>query len=377
MSKDYYDILGVSKEATEEDIKKAYKKLAKKYHPDISKETDAEKKFKEVNEAAGVLLDKQKRAQYDRFGSTDGFQGFGGGGGGFNPNDFGINLDDIFEQFGFGSGFSSGFGGFSGGRGRSRRRQKQIDIYEELTISLEDVYFGAEKEIKITRDKKCTTCDGKGAEDPKDIKTCPTCNGNGVVIETQRSILGAIRTERICPECNGSGEIIEKPCITCRGSGATQEKESIEVKIPRGIESGVTLRVPGKGDYDKDQNAYGDLYLKIFIKKDPNYEVERSDLYRTLNVNFVQAIIGDEIEFDHFDKKLSLKVPEGTQPGTVLRVKDKGLPHFSSDVKGDLYVKIDVEIPKKTTKKQKEILMEYVKTLKDKNLMSRLKKFFS
>lgn len=376
MAKDYYGILGLDKSASEEEIKKAYKKLAKKYHPDISKEADAEQKFKDVNEAANVLLDKQKKSNYDNYGSAEGPGGFSGGsgfgGGGFNPEDFGMNMEDIFEQFGFG-----GFGGGSGFNRRGPRKpRKEVDIYEELEITLEDVYFGTEKNIPITRDIKCETCEGRGAKSQSDIKTCGTCNGSGVIIETQRSILGAIKTQRLCPTCDGSGEVISNPCETCNGKGANKKRENVSIKVPKGVESGITLRVSGKGDYDKDTKRYGDLYLKVYVKRHSDYEVEGNDLHKTVKINFVQAIIGDEIDIKHFDKTLTIKIPEGTQPSTVLRVKDKGLPQFNSEHKGDLYVKVDVEIPKKTTNKQKEILIEYAKTLKDKNLIDRIRGFF-
>ena len=212
-NKDYYDILGVSKEASKDEIKKAYKKLARKYHPDVSKEADADTKFKEINEAAGVLLDDEKKQSYDTYGSAEGPQGFGGfGGGGFNPGDFGINLDDIFEQFGFGG--RSGFGS-------SRAQQKDTRIQTSLTISLDDVYFGVKKDITVTRDVPCDTCDGVGTKNPSDVKTCSTCNGSGVVIEVQRSFLGAMRTQRACGACSGTGSTISNPCSTCSGSGTT------------------------------------------------------------------------------------------------------------------------------------------------------------
>lgn len=375
--KDYYKVLGIEKSATKEEIKRAYKKMAKKYHPDISKEKDAEKKFKDINEAAGVLLDEEKKQRYDTYGSADGPGGFGGfsSSGGFNPEDFGINLDDIFEQFGFG-GFSgrgqSGFGGFSS----SRSQQKDTRVYEEIEITLEDVFFGVEKNISVSRDVKCDTCDGKGTANEKDVITCSHCNGAGVVVEIQRSILGSIRTQRICPECRGTGKTIKNPCADCMGSGSKTKKETVQIKIPKGIESGVTLRVAGKGNYDNTTNTYGDLYLKVYVKEHKTFDVEGSDLYMNLDINFVQAIIGDDIEFKYFNKKLSLKIPEGTQPLTVLRLKGKGLPFFNYNGHGDLYVKINVNIPTKTTKEQKRILMEYTKTLKDKNLFDRLKNFF-
>ncbi|MFW6282724.1 MAG: DnaJ domain-containing protein, partial [Minisyncoccales bacterium] len=287
-SKDYYKILGVEKGASKEDIKKAYKKLAKKYHPDISKETDAETKFKEINEAAGVLLDDQKKQQYDTYGTADGPQGFGGfGGGGFNPGDFGINIDDIFEQFGFG-----GFGGFGGRSNRRQNSSSQSPLYSEIDINLEDVYFGVEKNISITKEKECSECNGLGAENPGDIKTCETCNGAGMTIETQRSILGLIRTQKVCSTCHGTGQTIKNPCKKCGGSKTEKSKETITIKIPKGIETGTTLRVPGKGNFNPETQTYTDLYVKIFDNEDPNYQVDGRDLYKNLEINFIQAILG-------------------------------------------------------------------------------------
>jgi len=373
MGKNYYKILDIDKSASKEEIKKAYKKLAKKYHPDISKEADAETKFKEINEAAEVLLDDNKKQQYDTYGTADGpqgFSGFSGGSGGFNPSDFGINIDDIFEQFGFGGGF----GGSS--HSSSRKEEKDTSIYKEIEINLEDVYFGIEKKIKVEIEDKCPDCDGKGTKNPEDLKICPDCNGSGVVTQIQRTILGAIRTQRTCPNCHGKGKTISNPCSTCHGNGTKKKRKEITIKIPKGIENGVTLRVQGKGSYDSDTNTYGDLYLKIYVKNNKDYDVQGVDLYKNIDINFIQAIIGDEIEFKHFDKTLSLKIPTGTQPNTILRLKNKGLPYFNYNSQGDLYIKINVEIPKSTTKKQKEILLEYAKTLKDKGFMDRLKSIF-
>lgn len=374
-SKDYYKILEVSKDSSKEDIKKAYKKLAKKYHPDISQETDAEIKFKEINEAAGVLLDDQKRQQYDTYGTADGPQGFGGfGGGGFNPEDFGINIDDIFEQFGFG-GFS-GFGG--GGRGHSRtQRRADTRVYAETEIDLKEVYFGTEKEISISRDDICDECRGLGTKNKKDVQTCDECGGQGFVVQTQRTILGMMRTQKVCPKCHGEGSTIKNPCEKCNGSGTIKKKEKVTIKIPKGVSSGTMLRIQGKGSYDPQSETYGDLYVKIFVNENKIFNVEGEDLYMTLDVNFIQAIVGDEVEIEHFEKDLLLKIPAGTQPGTVLRLKNKGMPYLNYNSYGDLYVKVNVEIPTKITKEQKKILGDYAKTLKDKNFFSRIKGFFS
>lgn len=375
MGKDYYKILGIDKNASKEEIKKAYKTLAKKYHPDISKEKDAEVKFKEINEAAGVLLDDQKKSNYDNYGSETGPSGFGGFGGsssgGFNPNDFGINLDDIFEQFGF-----RGFSESSSYKKQRKRSNQDSAIYEKLEITLDEVYFGVTKIIKVNRNIKCSDCNGKGAKNSSDIETCPVCHGSGVVIETQRSILGSIRTQRVCYNCSGTGEIIKNPCVTCNGKGYNNKKEELEVKIPAGIEEGITLRISEKGNYDPHSDSYGDLFVKVYIKKNKTFEIDGYDLYMNLDINFVQAILGDEIEFDHFEKRLSIKIPEGTQPNSILRLKGKGLPYLNYDSYGDLYVKVNIILPKKTSSEQKKILMDFAKTMKDKGLFDRLKSFF-
>jgi molecular chaperone DnaJ len=375
MAKDYYEILGVSKDASKEEIKKAYKKLAKKYHPDISKEENAAEKFKEINEAAEVLLDDNKRKQYDMFGSVGGnpggfgsqSSGFNGFGGGFGFSDFGINLEDLFEQFGFGGGFSSS----------SRNYDEDLDIYTSIEITLKDVKFGAKKEIQIKRRVKCDACNGSGAKDPSKVETCPNCHGSGVVVEVIRNFLGTIKREKECPVCHGTGKVVKEKCSVCNGKGYIEKKEKIDVKIPKGVEDGVTLRVQGKGNYGNHSGRYGDLYIRIRVKKDKNFEVEGSDLYTSIKINFIQAILGDTIEIDYFDKKLEVKIPEGTQPESILKIKNKGLPYLNSDSNGDLYIRVQVEIPKATTKKQKELLLEYAKTMKDNNLFSRIKSFLN
>lgn len=370
MAKDYYETLGISKEASSEEIKKAYKKLARKYHPDISKEENAEDKFKEVQEAYDVLSDEQKKSNYDKFGSADGMgAGFGGGQGGFSGFGGG-GFEDIFEQFGFGSGF--------GGGGFSSRGRQEVDnnVYKEIEISLDDVYFGVKKDIKIKRDKPCSHCDGKGAKNPSDVETCQTCGGTGTVIGVQQTILGTIRTQKACPDCRGQGETIKNPCSDCHGTGTESSTDTIEIKIPKGIESGTTLRMSGKGSYNKDSKSTGDLFVKVYIQRNKEFEVDGSDLYKTMEINFIQAILGDEIEFDHFDKTLSLKIPSGTQPNTTLRLKDKGLPVLNSSINGDLFIKLKVDIPKKTSKEQRKILIDYAKTLQDKSIFERVKSFF-
>ncbi len=374
--KDYYEILGVSRDASKEEIKKAYKKLAKKYHPDISKEKDAEAKFKEINEAASILLDDKKRKQYDTYGTSEsfdssGFNDFGRGFNGFDPRDFGIDLGDIFNEifddFGFGNRRSSGF----------RSKTKNTDLVTEIDVSLEDVYFGNEKEIKIKRKVKCPTCNGKGAKNYSDITVCPVCGGSGVEVHQQRTFFGTFKTERLCLRCGGRGEVIKNPCQSCKGKGVIEKKEIIKFGIPKGIENGIELRIAGKGDYNSDLDSYGDLYVKVNYKNDSIYDVEGTDLYTSLTINFVQAALGDTIEIEHFKKKLSIKIPEGTQPSTLLRVKNKGLPIYGTSRYGDLYIKVKVRIPTKLSKKQKELLKQLGKDLNKKSFFSNFKNFMS
>jgi molecular chaperone DnaJ len=375
MAKDYYSTLGISKNASNEEIKKAYKKMAKKYHPDISKESNASEKFKEVNEAYSVLSDSSKKSNFDNYGSAEnsGFGGFGGGGsqrssggGGFSSSDFGFDMDDIFESFGFGGG--------SSGR-QSQRAEKEVNIYQNLTVSIEDVYFGKEIEIKVTKDEICSKCDGIGGS-KNDVKTCSTCNGSGVEDIIQKSFLGNIRSQRICSGCKGKGKIIHNPCASCGGEGVEKNKSTLSITIPKGIENGVTLRISKKGHYDSYLKSYGDLYLKINMTVPENIEVEGIDIYKNYDINFIQAILGDEIELEHFDKTLNVKIPKGCQVDTILRIKNYGMPSMSYGGQGDLYLKINILIPKKTSKEQEKLLISFGKTLKDKSLFGKIKSLF-
>ncbi|PLW79364.1 molecular chaperone DnaJ [Candidatus Woesearchaeota archaeon] len=367
--KDYYESLGISKDASKEEIKKAYKKLAKKYHPDLNKgDPKSADKFKEINEAASVLTDDKKRANYDRFGTADEqFQGFGGGSGfdgfgGFGGGDFG-GFEDIFESF---------FGG--GGRRSRKKRGGPIpgdDLRFSMTITLNDAYEGIEKEIRYNRLGTCTTCKGKGAENPDDIETCEMCGGAGQVTQAQRTPFGVFQTTKTCPTCRGEGRTIKNPCKTCQGDGRVDEKKTLKVDIPAGIDEGQSLRINNEGDAGIKGGSYGDLYVQISIKTHKIFERHGRDLYMEMPISITQAAIGGTIEVPTMKGKSTLKIPSGTQSDTVFRMKDKGFPTIGGSARGSQMVKVIVEIPTTLNKKQKELLEEFEKASE-----SPQKKFF-
>ncbi len=360
--KDYYEILGVSRNASKEEIKKAYKKLAKKYHPDINKSPDAAEKFKEINEAAAVLTDEKRRAQYDRFGTAE--EGFGGFSG---FSDFGFDINDIFESF-----FSSSFGGRAS---RRKHHPKGESLRYDLVISLEEAATGTTKEIEVTRLERCKKCNGSGAESRSDIKVCPSCHGEGYVRKTRRTPFGLFSTTATCTTCGGKGKVITKRCKACKGQGLVEASKKIEVKIPKGIDDGYNLRIDGYGNEPAESGKPGDLFVVIHIRDHPVFTRRDSDIYEDLSISFVQAALGDEIDVPTIDGKARMVLPPGTQPGTVFRLKGKGMPVLGSSSKGDLFVTITIDVPKKLTKKQKELLMEFAKATKEH--ISTKKGFFS
>ncbi|NQV08872.1 molecular chaperone DnaJ [Candidatus Woesearchaeota archaeon] len=362
MAKDYYKILGVDKESTKQDIKKAYKRLAKKHHPDLNKEEGAADKFKEINEAAAVLGDDNKRQQYDQFGSAGGFNG------NFSGSDF---SDFMSDAGGFGFDFGNIFDTFFGGRnGFSRRPRKGSDLRYDLQIELEDAAFGAEKEIYVTRTEQCKKCDGTGAKNKSDIKTCDACEGTGYRKETRRTAFGIFQTTSVCNECKGKGQVITEECAECNGTGRVERDRKIKVKVPEGIETGTSLRVSGEGE--AGEGGPGDLYVVIHVKEHKIFDRDGEDIYLNAPLNFVQAALGDSIEIPTLEGKAELKIPAGTQTNTLFRMKEKGLPHLHGYGSGDQMVRVIVQVPEKLSKKQKELLKEFGKDLKDKN-----KSFFS
>jgi molecular chaperone DnaJ len=347
MSKDYYKILGVSKDASKEDIKKAYKELAKKYHPDINNEKDSAEKFKEINEAASVLGDPEKRKHYDQFGTADSSSDFSG----FNFRDFAgsnFDFDEIFENI-F-SGF--GFGGSSFGRKR-QRTQRGSDLITEVSIDLSEVMNGTSRTLEVRKKDICKECNGKGG----DTKVCSKCNGSGFIKQTRRTPFGIFATTSACNECKGNGEEIVKKCKNCKGKGVVDVVKDIEVKIPAGVEDGMKLRVSGAGE--RLQGGAGDLYVVIRVKEDPKFERRGSDIFSKVKIPFSIACLGGKIEVSLVEGTKTIKIPESTQGGTVFEISREGFPDIRTGRKGDFFVHIDIEVPKKLSKSQKEALKEF------------------
>ncbi|MFA6023858.1 MAG: molecular chaperone DnaJ [Candidatus Gracilibacteria bacterium] len=359
---DLYSVLGVEKNATEADIKRAYRKKAQEHHPDKNPgNKEAEQKFKQVQEAYDVLSDSGKRAQYDQFGQVGGgFPGGNGGGfpggfpggGGFDPNQFG-GFADIFESF-FGEGFNGG-GGAGGGHGKKQGPSRGKDIETELTIKFEEAVFGVNKHLEITKPELCEHCKGKGNEPGTSVKTCPQCNGQGQVRSVRQTILGAIRSVHSCPQCQGRGEIPDQLCSICNGQTRIRKSSEVTVNIPKGIEDGTTIRLKGKGAAGAFGGEYGDLFLHITVAPHPKFSREGRTIYSSETIPLVQGVLGATIKVDTIHGKESLKVPAGTQDGTVLTVKGKGAPSLKTDALGDHKVSLHLKVPEKLTRKEKEL----------------------
>lgn len=361
MSKDYYNILGVGKNASQEEIKKTFRKKAHQCHPD--KQGGDEQKFKEINEAYQVLGDAKKRAQYDQFGSAfehgqagggfSGFEGFSAQGGPASGWD--INMEDLGDIFG-GLGDIFGFSSRGGqGRGRARRGG---DIQVLLAIEFKEAVFGVEKEISLRKNVVCDKCKGNGAEPGSKIETCKTCNGSGRVIRTQRTIFGNMRTQTTCPDCGGEGKSYSQKCSKCRGSGVAQEISGIKVKIPAGIDNGETIRLSGHGEAGVKGAPAGDLYLKIRVNPDIKFKRDGYNILSKAEISFAQAALGDKIKVDTVDGPVKLKIPEGAQSGKVFRLSGRGIPRLRGGGRGDHLVEIIVKTPTGLSRKQKEMLKE-------------------
>lgn len=354
MAKDLYEILGVSKDASDSEIKKAFRRRARELHPDVNKAADAEDQFKELNEAYDVLSDPNKRAQYDRFGTIPGAAG-GGYGGGSSYVDF----DDLFGGGfgGMGDIFSSFFGGQGGQGGRPARKEGR-DMGVGLRITLEEVACGVEKEIVYDRLAPCPDCKGTGLGENGKVVTCPECGGKGRVVSVQRTFLGDMQTATTCKKCNGTGSSIENPCPECEGQGRVPDRQRVTVKVPAGIRDGQQLRVGGFGEAGIQGAQAGDLIVTCRVQPHEFFERDGDDLHGRANISFIQAILGAEIEIDGImpDEKVQVRIPAGCQNEQVVRVKGFGMPRLKSDIRGSMYVHVNVVIPEKITKKQRELL---------------------
>ncbi len=348
MTKDYYKLLGVPKTASHDEIKKAYKTLAKKYHPDLNKSADATEKFKEINEAAAVLGDSQKRQQYDQFGTADAQgQGFGG----FDFRDFqsqGFNFDDIFDNL-----FGGGFGG-----ARRRGPTRGHDLLYDLDVTLEEVAKGAAHNVNVARQALCEECEGTGAASKSALHTCSECKGSGVQKITRRTPFGMFATTSTCKTCDGTGEVIEDPCRICRGEGRVEKTSELEIKIPAGVEDGMRLRLQGEGEAGERGAHPGDMYVNVHIKPHKIFVRDGNDLHVDIPISFGLAALGGEIEVPTIDGPETLKIPAGTQPGTQFRMKSRGLPSVRGYGTGSLLVKVNIKVPEKLTKKQAELIRE-------------------
>lgn len=382
--RDYYEVLGVTKGASAEEIKKAYRKMALKYHPDKNPgDKQAEENFKEAAEAYDVLSNRDKKARYDQFGHA-GMNA--GGAGGFSGA--GFSMEDIFSQFGdiFGGHFGGfgGFSGFGGSRG-GRRVNKGSDIRIRVKLDLKEIAKGTEKKIKINKQVSCSECSGKGAKSEADIKTCTTCNGSGQITRVQQSIFGAMQTASVCPTCGGEGKIVVKPCGKCGGDGLVKESEEISFKIPAGVAQGMQLNVQGKGNAARRGGINGDLLVVIEEEEHQDFQRDGNDLIYTLFISITDAILGGDAEIPHFDSKLRIKIEPGTQSGKILRLRSKGLPDVNGYGTGDLLVYIQIWTPKKVDKAERELL-EKLKgsdnfkpnpSKDERNFFDRMKKVFS
>lgn len=362
--RDYYEVLGVDKDASEQDIKKAFRKKARKYHPDVNPDDkEAEKRFKEVNDAYETLSDPQKRQQYDQFG-PDGpqFGGFGGGqgpgGAGFG-GDFG-DIGDIFNMF---------FGGGAGGYGQRKNGPRRgNDLRADLLIDFETAVFGGKETITVARHKVCDTCHGSGAKPGTSPHTCSRCGGTGRVISAQQTPFGRIQTQSTCPECGGSGEIIDEPCPSCSGQGMRRETVTLDVTIPAGVDNGNRLRMQGEGEVGEHGGPAGDLFIYIRVKPHPVFERVDNDIHMEQPINVAQAALGDEIEVPTLEGRLKFKIPAGVQSGTRFRLKGKGIKGMRSFGRGDQYVTVVVETPKGLTDEQKELFTKLSESLDRKEL---------
>ncbi len=356
--RDYFEVLGVSRTASEDEIKKAYRKMALQYHPDRNPgNKEAEERFKEAAEAYEVLRDPQKRQVYERFGHEGlkgtGFSGFHG-------------FDDIFSSFGdiFQEFFSFGYGGSGGGQRQRTAARPGNDLAYDLSLAFQEAVFGTEKEVEIDTMARCGDCGGSGAEPGTDETTCPVCRGQGQVVQTQ----GFFRISTTCPRCYGSGRVITSPCKTCQGQGRVRQARRVQVKCPGGVDTGTRLRLRGEGEGGFRGGPSGDLYVRIHVESHECFDRDGDDLYSKVTISFVQAILGDQVEITTLEgEKKTIKIEPGTQPGTVLRYPGEGVPRLRGYGRGDLFLEVEVRIPEHVNARQEELLREYVEIEKEKS----------
>ena len=378
--RDYYEVLGVQKGCSDDELKKAYRQLAKKYHPDLNPgDKEAEARFKEVNEAYEVLSDKDKRARYDQFGhaGVDPSYGAGGAGAGGFGGMGGFDVGDIFDTF-FGGGFGgSSFGGF-GGSTRTRNPNAPIrgnDVNINLNLSFMEAAHGCAKVVTVQRLEQCAECGGTGAAKGTNPETCPACNGTGQVRTQSRTPFGVIQSTRPCQRCGGSGKVINTLCTGCNGKGRVRHTRKITVNIPAGIDDGQTFAMQGQGDHGRNAGPAGDLNVTVSVRPDPLFERDGYNVLCEVPLTFTQAALGDEVVVPTIDGKVKYTVPEGTQPGTVFRLRNKGIPYVNGRGRGDQYVTVVLEVPKNLNQKQKQALKEFEKVTTEKNYEKR-KGFF-
>ena len=345
--RDYYEVLGVSRDATESDLKSAFRNLARKYHPDVSDAPDAEEKFKEVNEAYGILSDSDKRAAYDRFGH----QGVRGpnGGPGFETVDFSDFADIFGDMFGFGG---------LGGRTRTARRtapRRGADLQYQVTISFKEAIFGVEKEIDLTKDETCDTCKGDGAKPGTSPKTCPECQGRGEVRQTRQTLLGSMVQVTTCPVCNGRGKVIKDHCPTCSGKGKVRKSRRKKINIPAGVDDGTRIRLAGEGQPGGNHGPSGNLYLIVRVRPHKYFRRRDNNILLDLNVNIAQATLGAEVKVPTVDGDVKLKIPSGTQPGKIIRMRGRGVPHLRNNSRGDQLVIVNLTVPKRLDAEERDL----------------------
>jgi molecular chaperone DnaJ len=356
--RDYYEVLGISKDASESEIKKAFRQQAKKYHPDLHPDDkEAEVKFKEVNEAYEVLSDADKKARYDQYGfaGVDPNYGAGAGAGGFGGGGFGdFDLGDIF-----GSIFGGGFGGGGGGSARRNGPRQGERVHTQTTVTFEEAAFGCEKELNVSRIENCPDCKGTGCAEGTTAETCSNCNGSGVVMQQQRTPFGVMQSQTTCPRCNGSGKIIHQPCQKCRGAGLVRKNKKIKVKIPAGIDDEQTISMRGQGNAGINGGAPGDLYITVNVAPHEYFSREGTSVYYEMPISMVQAALGAEVEVPTIDGNVKYNIPEGTQTGAVFRLRGKGIQSLRGSGRGDQFVTVVVQTPTNLTSEQKELLCKF------------------